>query len=53
MGETFEATPDYFFASPIPHRLGDSEDTPKINELFKSWHSEKAKEIFDSVVEQE
>lgn len=41
-GETFEATPDYFFAAPIPHRLGDSEETPIINGLFKSWHSEKA-----------
>jgi len=41
-GETFEATPDYFFAAPIPHRLGDSEETPTINGLFKSWHSEKA-----------
>lgn len=41
-GETFEATPDYFFTSPIPHKLGDSEETPIINTLFKSWHTEKA-----------
>lgn len=41
-GESFEATPDYFFASPVPHKLGDTEETPTINKLFKSWHSEKA-----------
>ncbi len=41
-GETFEATPEYFYSSPIPHKLGDSEDTPIIDGLFKSWHSEKA-----------
>ena len=41
-GETFEATPDYFFTSPIPHKLGTYEETPIINGLFKSWHTEKA-----------
>jgi len=41
-GEKFEATPDYFFVSPIPHKLGTAEETPIINTMFKSWHSEKA-----------
>lgn len=41
-GEHFEATPDYFFASPIPHRLGVTEETPIINSLFQSWHAEQA-----------
>jgi putative DNA primase/helicase len=41
-GETFTASPEYFFVSPIPHKLGESPETPIIDGLFKSWHSEKA-----------
>lgn len=39
---TFNATPEYFFASPVPHRLGDSEETPIIDKLFRDWLNEKA-----------
>jgi putative DNA primase/helicase len=41
-GKVFKATPDYFFVSQIPHKLGNSEETPILNKLFKDWHSEKA-----------
>jgi putative DNA primase/helicase len=41
-GDTFEATSDYFFTSPIPHRLGDREETPIIDKLFKDWLNEQA-----------
>lgn len=41
-GELFEATPGYFFASPIPHKLGDSEETPTIDKLFSDWLNENA-----------
>lgn len=41
-GLTFNATPEYFFASPVPHRLGDSEETPIIDKLFRDWLNEKA-----------
>jgi len=36
-GEEFEASPDYFFTSPIPWDVGESEDTPMIDKLFKEW----------------
>lgn len=36
-GETFATSPEYFVVNPIPHKLGDSEDTPTIDALFKDW----------------
>ena len=36
----FEATPEYFFVSQIPHELGVSEDTPTIDKLFTDWQEE-------------
>lgn len=36
-GLEFEASPEYFFTSPIPWDLGDSEETPLIDKLFKDW----------------
>jgi putative DNA primase/helicase len=38
----FEASPDYFFVSQIPHKLGDSEETPILDKLFKEWQGDKA-----------
>lgn len=44
-----EATPDSFVTNPIPHKLGESEETPTIDELFDSWvgneHREELYEI--------
>ncbi len=40
-GESFDSTPDYFSANPIFWKVGKTEDTPKIDELFKSWVDEK------------
>ena len=34
---TFEATPNYFFANPIPWKIGDSEETPTIDKYFEQW----------------
>jgi hypothetical protein len=36
-GELFEATPNYLFTDPIPHKIGDSEETPTIDKLFSEW----------------
>src|SRR3990172_7116526 len=36
-GEIFKAKPEYFFTSPIPWDIGESEDTPMIDKLFKEW----------------
>ena len=35
--EYFKASPNYFVANPIDWRIGDSEDTPEIDKLIKSW----------------
>lgn len=36
-GKIFEARPDYFYTSPIPWDIGESEETPMIDKLFKEW----------------
>jgi len=38
----FEASPDNFFVSQIPHKLGDSEETPILDKLFEEWQPDKA-----------
>lgn len=43
-GERFEPTPDYFFASRIPHNFGKNEDTPTIDKLFTDWVGEENKQ---------
>jgi len=36
-GEDFEATPEYFLTQAFPHEVGENEDCPTIDELFKDW----------------
>lgn len=36
-----EPTPAYFITNPVPWEYGKSEDTPTIDNLFKSWVGEK------------
>lgn len=36
-GDEFEASPEYFFTSPIPWDVGESEETPMIDRLFREW----------------
>lgn len=36
-GEQFSASPDYFITNPIPHKIGESEETPNIDRIFKEW----------------
>ncbi|QGH73136.1 MAG: viral dsDNA helicase [Siphoviridae sp. ctjeG17] len=33
-GEIFEATPDYFVCNPIPHKVGDSDETPFLDKMI-------------------
>lgn len=40
-GGTFDAKPTYFAVNPIPHELGDTEDTPVIDRLFTEWVGEE------------
>jgi putative DNA primase/helicase len=39
--EIFDATPDFFFTNPIPWSLGESEDTPVMDNIFNDWVGEK------------
>lgn len=36
-GEEFESTPNYFITNPIPFSIGESEDTPTMDKLFRDW----------------
>lgn len=36
-GDIFDATPEYFITNPIPWKIGESEDTPTMDRLFKEW----------------
>lgn len=40
-GEEFESSSKYFSTNPIPWKVGDSEDTPTIDKLFKEWVGER------------
>jgi len=44
-GEEFNASPDYFFAACIPHRYGNSEETPTIDRLFTEWVGHEYKQL--------
>ena len=47
-GDKFQADPEYMYINPLPHNLGESETTPIIDKLFKSWvgtHSETLYEV--------
>jgi|TARA_Y100000034_G_C6897243_1_gene413974 P4 family phage/plasmid primase-like protien len=39
--EIHDVTPDYFFTNPIPWKIGESDKTPKMDQLFKEWVGEK------------
>lgn len=39
--EVFESSPKYFSANPIPWKIGESEETPILDKLFKEWVGEK------------
>lgn len=45
-----EATPEYLFASLIPHKIGDTEDTPYIDSLFVDWVGEDNKELLYEII---
>ena len=36
-GESWEATPEYFFTCPVPHELGNTEETPILDKLIREW----------------
>lgn len=40
-GERIKASPKYFITNPIPWNLGEKENTPNINRIFKEWVGKK------------
>jgi len=36
-GKTYEVTPKYFFTNPLPHKIGESSETPTMDKLFTEW----------------
>jgi len=36
-GDRFKATNEYFLTNPLPYKLGEVEDTPTIDKIFKEW----------------
>lgn len=40
--EELEASPKYFITNPIPWKLGETEETPEIDKLFRSWVKEES-----------
>jgi len=40
-GNIYDVEPNFFFTNPIPWEIGDTEDTPVMDRLFKEWVGEK------------
>lgn len=36
-GQSFKATPKYFMKNPLPFSVGESENTPTLDKLFREW----------------
>lgn len=48
-GELFEASPDYLFTDPIPHKLSESEETPTIDKLFSEWVTPEKVQLLNEI----
>lgn len=49
-GEEFTPNPDYFFTTPLPYALGDSEETPQIDKLFEEWVGPEKKRVLYEIL---
>lgn len=49
-GEIFESSPEYFITNPIPFDIGESEETPVIDDIFSQWVGEDYKETLYQVI---
>lgn len=43
----FTPSMEYFFTQPIPHNIGDSEETPIIDKLFIDWVGDRARVLYE------
>lgn len=44
-GERFKPDPSKLYSSRIPHKIGNSEETPTIDRLFEAWVGEENKQL--------
>lgn len=49
-GDRFKATKEYMFTNTIPHKYGDSIETPTIDRLFTEWVGEEWAELLYEIV---
>jgi putative DNA primase/helicase len=49
-GEQYQAESKYFFTNPIPHNLGESEETPVIDKLITEWVGEQQKTLINEIM---
>lgn len=45
-----EATPEYLTTNPIPHPIGENEETPEIDKLFTEWVGEQYKQTLYEII---
>lgn len=48
--EQFAATPEYWVTNPIPWKLGDVEDTPIMDKVFKEWVGEENRPLLYEIL---
>lgn len=48
-GGMFEATPEYLFTDPIPHKITNSEETPTIDRLFFEWVTPEKVQLLNEI----
>jgi len=46
----YNVTPDYFFTNPIPYKLGESDETPFMDKLFKDWVGEENIQLLYEII---
>ncbi|MCX9085304.1 MAG: phage/plasmid primase, P4 family [Candidatus Methanoperedens sp.] len=46
-GERIKASPEYFLKCPIPHKIGNSGEIPKIDKLFNDWLGDRKQILYE------
>jgi len=46
-GEIIKPNPEYFLKCPVPHKIGNSTDTPIIDKLFNDWIGDRKQILYE------
>ncbi|HKL23638.1 MAG TPA: hypothetical protein VJ895_02705, partial [Candidatus Nanoarchaeia archaeon] len=49
-GEEIESTPKYFLTNPIPWKIGETEETPKMDKYFEEWVGKEFRETLYEII---